>query len=100
MSTREDTNETVLVRGITTNLLSPKSLEPYEDILCSGIEALNLRYYDGYDWLDEWDSGNHDNTLPIAVEINIMFEAKDDGGVDYNNEWERSISCSFTLPCA
>ena len=99
LSTREDTDEIVLVRGVTTNLLSPKSIEPYEDILCSGIESLNLRYYDGYDWLDEWDSGSHDDSLPEAVEISIRFKDKDDRDRDNYNEKEQGISCSFTLPC-
>lgn len=97
ISTREDTDEQVLVRGITTNLLSPRSLEPYEDILCSGIETFNLRYYDGYDWLDEWDSGNYDDSLPKAVEISIGFEDKSDRDSDGK---EQSLTCSFTLPCA
>ncbi|MFC1494452.1 type II secretion system protein GspJ [Thermodesulfobacteriota bacterium] len=99
ISTREDTDEPVLVRGITTNLLSPKSLDPYEDVLCSGIESLNLRYYDGYDWLDEWDSGSHDNSLPEAVEISIRFEDKDRKDKGNDSENAQSLTCSFTLPC-
>ena len=96
LSTREGTNENVLVRGVTTNLLSPKSLEPYEEVLCSGINSLNLMYYDGYDWLDEWDSGSYNDSLPKAVAISIKFERKDNNESD---EEQQGLTCSFTLPC-
>lgn len=96
--TKAETNESVLVRGLTKNLLSPKSLEPYEDILCSGIESMNIRYYDGYDWLDEWDSGNHEDSLPMAVEVSIRLEASNKKDKDNKNVY--SLTCSFTLPCA
>lgn len=98
VSIPEDSDEKVLMRGVTTNLLSPKSLDPYENILCRGIKSLNLRYYDGYDWLDEWDSSGHDNSLPEAVEITIRLMGKPSGGNEKDNE--SSFICSFTLPCA
>ena len=98
IETSEDTNERVLVRGITKNLLSPKSLDPYEDVLCSNIKSLNLRYYDGYEWQDEWDSSNNDDSLPEAVEINISFKTGDKKNNDEEDVY--SLTCSFSLPCA
>ncbi len=35
-----------------------------------GLESLGIRYYDGYEWLDEWDSAVS-GRLPRAAEIRI-----------------------------
>ncbi len=74
---REDGEDTVMVRNITTNLLSPRTLDPEEEILCGDIASLNFRYYDGTDWQDDWDSGDNDNSLPEAVEITLTRAAAD-----------------------
>lgn len=98
LATRDETDETVLVRSITTNLLSPKTTEPIEEVLCRGIKAMNFRYFDGYDWLDEWNSTEHDDTLPAAVEVSIVLEDKDG-----NNESEENsfvLTQAFVLPCS
>ena len=39
--------EQVLVRRVTTNLLSQVQVEPQEEVLCRGVRALNFRYFDG-----------------------------------------------------
>jgi general secretion pathway protein J len=92
---RDGSDEKVLVRGITTNLLSPKTLDPEEEILCGNIAALNFRYYDGSDWQDDWDSGDNDNTLPEAVEITVTLAAVDsDAG-----ESGYSLVQTVILPC-
>jgi len=72
--TISDTNERALVRRITTNLLAPKVLEPKEEILCRGVMSFNLRYFDGFDWLDNWDSVNQGNLLPQAVEVSLEVQ--------------------------
>ena len=102
MSIREDTNERVIIRKRTTNLLSPKTLEPEEEVLCGGVRSWNLRYYDGNDWVDEWDSSDNDNTLPKAVEITIVLEESDDAD-EYGDDDEEEEFYEFTqaiiLPC-
>ncbi len=98
LETDEETDERVLVRGITTNLLSPKTLDPSEDILCSGVRSINLRYYDGYEWQNEWVSSDNDGSLPEAVEINIIFKERDKD--NNGEEGVYSLTCSFSLPCA
>lgn len=74
-----DTNEHLLVRRITTNLLAPKVLEPREEILGRGILSFNVRYFDGSDWLDNWDSVNQGDLLPLAVEVSleVAYQEKD-----------------------
>jgi general secretion pathway protein J len=92
---RDGVNEKVLVRGITTNLLSPRTLDPEEEILCGDIASLNFRYYDGSDWQDDWDSGDNDNTLPEAVEITLTLEADDSD----DEEEGYSLTQMVILPC-
>ncbi|MBN1360560.1 MAG: prepilin-type N-terminal cleavage/methylation domain-containing protein [Sedimentisphaerales bacterium] len=60
-----------LVRKVTSNLLSPKTIDPNEQVLCRNVVSLNLRYFDGTSWIDEWDSVEDANSLPLAVEIEI-----------------------------
>lgn len=98
LATSEESDVYTLVRGITKNLLSPKSLDPYEEVLCTDIRSLNLRYFDGYDWQDEWDSSSHDDNLPEAVEINIVFEKRNNDKSDEEDVY--SLTSAFSLPCA
>jgi len=92
---RDDGEDTVLVRGITTNLLSPSTLDPEEEILCGNIASLNFRYHDGSDWQDDWDSGDNDNSLPGAVEITLTLEAADPD----EDSKGRSLTQTVMLPC-
>lgn len=95
VATRDGSDEKVLVRGITTNLLSPKTLDPDEEILCGDIAALNFRYYDGSDWQNDWDSDENDNTLPEAVEITVTLAAGDSDGDEAGDALTRTV----ILPC-
>ena len=63
-----------IVRLVTANLLSPQTGEQKSEVLCRGIRAFNLRYFDGYTWQESWDS-TIDNTLPLAVEITIELSS-------------------------
>lgn len=102
MSVREDTEERVIIRKITTNLLSPKTLDPEEEVLCGGVRSWNLRYYDGSDWVDEWNSTDNDNSLPEGVEITIVLEESEDSE-EYREDDEEEDLYEFTqaiiLPC-
>ena len=70
-------SEAVLVRRITTNLLSLKESEPLEEVLSRKIKAFNLCYFDGIDWYDSWDSTTRENTLPLVVEITLELRCSD-----------------------
>jgi len=86
-----------LVRRITTNLLSPRAIDPEEQVLCRNVKSLNLRYFDGDNWLDEWDSTADANSLPLAMEIDIQVLYN-----TTNSDKEpqiRRLSQSFAIPC-
>lgn len=46
------------------------SLAEIAQVLAPEVTNLQFRYFDGVDWLDEWDSGVSQR-LPIAVEITL-----------------------------
>jgi type II secretion system protein J len=86
-----------LVRRVTMNLLPPRAIEPEKQVLCRNVTSLNLRYFDGESWLDEWDSTADANSLPRAVEIEIKIANKATNGTDESGE--RRLIQSFAIPC-
>lgn len=91
-----------LVRKVTTNLLSPKTVDSEEQVLCRNVQSLNLRYYDEEDgWVDEWDSTEDANNLPLALEIDIQV-IHNENGTRRNDSTEpqmRRLKQSFAIPC-
>jgi len=92
-----------LIREVTTNLLAPKEVKPEEQVLCRDVTSLNFRYFDGSDWVDDWDSTEDSNSLPKAVEmeIEVAYFARD-GRVIKNSTKEpetRRLIQSFAIPC-
>jgi general secretion pathway protein J len=71
VSTGEDLT---LVRRIGRNLLTDSAFEIEEEPLITGLASFEVRYFDGYDWLDEWDSELVGNVMPHAVEIVMEFD--------------------------
>jgi type II secretion system protein J len=87
----DDGEDYVLIRRVTDNLLAPTTQDPVEETLCRNVLALNVRYFDGSDWLDAWDSTTVDNTLPLAVEVTIAVRDDADVADDVGYELTRVI---------
>jgi len=86
-----------LVRRTTTNLLASMTPETFDEILCREIISLNLRYFDGYEWLDDWDSTTVGDILPEAVEITLGL---DNSEYDMTSEEKTYfVVHAFLLPC-
>jgi type II secretion system protein J len=83
-----DDRSIMLVREITTNLLAPSATEPQAQVLVRGVTGLNLQYSDGADWVDDWDSTQHDNTLPLAVKVTLHHTPQDTD--EYTSEDEQT----------
>ena len=62
-----------LVRRVKRNLLAPVVYDLPGETLCRNVLALNLRYFDGVSWLDSWDSTLAENSLPLAVEVDLTL---------------------------
>jgi prepilin-type N-terminal cleavage/methylation domain-containing protein len=95
--TDEDRTKKRLVRRVTTNLLPPRAVDPEEQVLCRNVTSLNLRYFDGESWLNEWDSTADANSLPLAVEIDIQIANNGINGT--GEQHERRLVQSFAIPC-
>jgi type II secretion system protein J len=70
----EDADTYNLVRYVTDNLLSTETTNAIQEILCRNVRAMNLRYYDGSGWLDDWMSEDHLDALPLALEMTLELE--------------------------
>jgi len=97
--TDEDRENYRLVRKITRNLLSPRGVDPEEQVLCRNVISLNLRYFDGDSWLDTWDSTADANSLPLAMEVEIQVAYQVAGGVKTQKNQTRRLVQSFAIPC-
>jgi type II secretion system protein J len=93
----EDGEGMVLLRRVTLNLLATTVQEPTEEVVCRGVRSFNLRYFDGVDWQDAWNSAEHDNTLPRAVEATLELLGAGETGTD---EAGRLICRVFRIPCS
>lgn len=67
----DDGKGLVLVRRVWSNLLSETEVNPREETLCRGVRLFSLRYFDGTDWQETWDSTTVSNALPTAVEVTL-----------------------------
>lgn len=55
-----------------------------ESMVAEYISGFNIRYYDGTDWVDEWDMSEQ-NSLPRAIEITLTVTDADVKVVDPTN---------------
>ena len=96
LATDQDGNANALVRRVTDNLLAPTVPEPSEELLCRDVTSFNLSYYDGTDWFDGWDSTTRDNTLPMAVQVDITIRQAADASGEARGY---TLTRVFLLPC-
>jgi len=90
----EEGGKPVLLRRVTRSLLATATPEPEEGVLCRDVLGLDLKYFDGMDWQDVWDSSAQDNVLPRAVEVTLLLaDEQSPGGV-------REINRIYPLPCS
>jgi len=98
-----------LVRSVTDNLLATETTDSIQEILCRNVRAMNLRYFDGSGWNDEWHSDDHLDALPLAIEMTLELEPSQEVLQDikttsrYDRDYLNAIpklSQVITLPCA
>ena len=76
LKSSDDPDYYVLGRMITGNLLATITPEPELQVLARRVVSMNIEYFDGNDWLNEWDSIERDNTLPAAIEVVLVTAPK------------------------
>jgi type II secretion system protein J len=90
LESNDDPDHYVLARLVTGNLLARVEPEPAVQVLARRIVSLNLRYFDGGEWLEEWDSTLVDNAIPVAVEIVLVLAPELDREPEDEDEREAS----------
>ena len=88
-----------LVREIMDNILAPIEPEPEVEVLCPGVRSFNLRYYDGADWIDAWDSAARGGTLPRAGQLTIELRPRQEGQETLQPITGPRLTTIVTLPC-
>jgi type II secretion system protein J len=71
LALRTDTNPPALVRQVTRDLVSQEQQPAEEQILCTGVRSFSLRYFDGTDWQETWDSTTVGDALPMAIAFTV-----------------------------
>jgi general secretion pathway protein J len=72
----DPTNRTLgkdLIRVVTRNLLPTLEEEPVGQWLMGGVEDMSFYFFDGVQWLEEWDSTVEETQLPQAVKVQIRL---------------------------
>ena len=80
----DGSNRKALVRAMTRNLLPVQETGPDEQqILLSGVASAEIEFFDGTDWIADWDS-TVTSTLPTAIKFRLVMarpgSAADTGG--------------------
>ncbi|MFN3167808.1 MAG: type II secretion system protein GspJ [Phycisphaeraceae bacterium] len=89
LESADDPDHYVLARLVTGNLLARATPEPTVQVLARRVVSFNVQYFDGGEWLDEWDSTLRDNALPLAVEIVLVLAPERDREPDDEDEDEK-----------
>jgi type II secretion system protein J len=87
----------LLLRRVSVHLLATRVEEPDEEVLCRGVRSFDLRYFDGLDWLESWDSAMQDNALPLAIEVTLELLDEDDEGTTEGGYFSCRV---FRVPCS
>ena len=105
----QHSDDYVLVREVTDNILAADPGQPIREVLCRHVHSLELRYFDGSSWKDQWNSEDLQDALPVAMEITLELEPQSDRGSAqgesrsrYDREYLNSLcrlTQIFTLPC-
>lgn len=103
LQSQEDSDHYVLARLVTGNLLARSTPEPTVQVLARRVVSLSLQYFDGGEWLSEWDSTLRENELPIAVQVVLVVAPQLSRQPRSEQEKQSSyftISQVFRLPAA
>ena len=96
----DERDQIVLKRLTTKNLLSPTATEAAEEVIARNITGLDIQYFDGTAWLDNWDSSEEDATLPWGVKVTVSMIDENRGRFSKNDDPYRYFTRVYMLPFA
>lgn len=75
----DGSNTKNLLRAITRNLLPVQETAPDEQMLLAGVSSASVEFFDGIDWIEDWDS-TVTSTLPTAIKFRLVMARPLSGG--------------------
>jgi general secretion pathway protein J len=94
---RSDVQPPTLVRHVTRNLMPGQDANVEEEILARDVRGLSIRYFDGTNWQEDWDSTVVGDVLPVAVAITVELNDPDHPAPQPS---QRKTTRVIALPCA
>ena len=86
-----------LIKTINTDFMSEiPELQVKSEIVATNIHSLVYEFFDGQEWLEEWDSTANEDSLPIAIKITLVIN-KTPGQETPQFHTANKI---ITMPCA
>lgn len=67
----QDSRVGMLVRTVDRDLLAAVRQTPAEEPLLSGVQSMEVSFFDGSSWKDTWEVTTDEQTLPEAVRVRI-----------------------------
>lgn len=86
------TGQALLYRRVQGNLGAIVAPVPTEEIIGRDIQTFTLRYFDGADWQESWDSSTLNNMLPKAIEVTLEMTLP-------NQKKPSHLVQIFPIPC-
>lgn len=65
----------LLVRTVDRDLLATVRQTPAEEPLLSGVQAMEVAFFDGESWQESWTYSEEDKTIPEAVRVRLKMDA-------------------------
>ena len=63
-----------LIKTINTDFMNENpELEVKTQTIATNIHSLTYEFFNGEEWIEEWDSTDYDNSLPIAVKVTLAI---------------------------
>ncbi|MHC4536107.1 MAG: type II secretion system protein GspJ [Planctomycetota bacterium] len=54
-------------------------------VVLENVQAISVEYFDGEEWLDEWNSNDTEGLLPQAVGISLVMQSEDVGPLSFTS---------------
>ncbi len=89
--------EPYLLRRVTSALVNSPPPQADEEIISRRIQGFSLRYWDGGQWQDSWDSSEQNNINPAAVEVTLDLQPPP-GRPGLRAHCRRVVSLSTAVP--
>ena len=66
-----------LIRAVTRNVMATSQPDLLEQAILTGVNLLEILYYDGTTWRDTWDSTMQTPAVPLAVKVHVEFAPRE-----------------------